>query len=267
MRSRAATIEREEAWATEPGALRRLAPLFLAGGLAGMLAGGVGSRIAMRISALAAPESSQGLLTEAQATIGRITFEGTAFLVLFAGIASALIGTAFYLGVRAWLPARRWPRAVAFGGLELLVFGTAVLDRGNPDFTIVGHPQLNVVVFGALFVLHGVLLVVLQRPARRLVDAVGGGVRWRETLVDITTVGAVALTALGAAGVALRGGAWWDRLWMLSLFVCAAGLAFVDPSHARRITRPALRAVGGVALTAIALSGGVALFDAVTAIV
>jgi hypothetical protein len=266
MRSQTASIEREGAWATEPGALRRLAPLFLAGGLAGMLAGGLGSRVAMRIAALAAPRSAQGLLTEAQATIGQITLGGTMFLVLFAGIASAIVGTAFYLGVRAWLPTRRWHRALAFGGLELAVFGTAVLDQGNPDFTILGQPLLNVTVFGSLFVLHGILLVVLQRPARRLVAAVGGGVGWREALVNVATVGAAALTALGLTAVALQGGGWWNRLWMLTLIVCATGLAFIDPGRARPITRPALRVAGGAALAVIAISGGVALLDTVTTI-
>jgi hypothetical protein len=246
MRSQAAVIEREGAWATEPGALRRLAPLFLAGGLAGVLAGGLGSRIAMRIAALAAPGSVQGLRTEAEATIGRISLDGTLFLVLVAGIASALIGTAFYRGVRAWLPSRRWPRALAFGGLELVVFGTVILDQGNPDFTILGHPMLNVVVFGSLFVLHGVLLVVLQRPARRLVDATGRGIGWREALVNVATVGAAALTALGAVGVALQGGGWWNRLWMLTLFAARPG-SFIAPS--RGDDHPAdLRVVGGVFL-------------------
>ena len=261
-----ASIEREGAWASEPGALRRLAPLFLAGGLAGMLAGGLGSRVAMRIAAMAAPESAQGIQTEAQATIGQITLGGTLFLVVFAGIASAAVGTAFYLGVRAWLPAPRWSRALAFGVLELVVFGTAVLDQGNRDFTILGRPLLNVVVFGSLFVLHGVLLVVLQRPARRLVDSVGGGVRWREALVNVATVAAAALTAFGLTAVVLGGGGWWNRLWMLTLLVCATGLAFIDPDRARPITRPALRIAGGASLAVIALSGGVALLDAVTTI-
>jgi len=267
MSGQAATTEIDGAWATEPGALRRLAPLFVAGGLAGMLAGGAGSRIAMRLSALAAPDSAQGLPTEAGATIGQLTLGGTMFLVLFAGIGSAMVGTAFYLGVRAWLPARRWPRALAFGGLELVVFGTAVLDRGNPDFTIVGHPLLNVVMFGSLFVLHGVLLVILQPPAGRLVDAAGGGIGWREAIVKVATGGAAALTALGLTAVALGGGGWWNRLWMLSLLVCAAGLAFIDPGRARAITRPVLRVIGGVALATIALSGALELFDAVTTIV
>ena len=119
------------------------------------------------------------------------------------------------------------------------MFGTAILDQSNRDFTILGRPLLNVLVFSALFVLHGVLLVVLQRPARHLVDAVGGEVPWREVLVSVATLGAAALTALGVVTIALQGGGWWNRAWMLSLFVCATGLAFIDPGRARRITRPA----------------------------
>jgi len=262
-----ATAEREEAWATEPGALRRLGPLFVAGGLAGMLAGGIGSRVAMRIAALAAPDAVQGLLTEAQATIGRITLGGTLFLVVFAGIGSAIIGTAFYLAVREWLPTRRWKRALAFGLLELLVFGSTTLDPGNRDFTILGRPLLNVAVFASLFVLHGVLLVMLQRPSRRIVEAVGAGVGWREGIVTAATGLAAALTALGVTAAALQSGGSWARLWRLTLIACAAGLAFVRPDPARLRTRRAMRMVGGAALVVIALSGALELFDGVTTIV
>ena len=158
------TLGRSPAWVVQPRALRRFAAVFVAGGLAGMIAGGLGSRVAMRIAALAAPDRVQGFPTEAGATIGEVTLEGTTFLILFAGIGSALIGTAFYLIVRSWLPRRRWLRALAFGGLELVVFGTQVLDAGNADFTILGRPVLNVAVFSSLFVLHGALLVLLVEP-------------------------------------------------------------------------------------------------------
>jgi len=139
----ATTADRTEgatAWAIQPGALRRLAPVFLAGGLAG-IAGGAWVRIVMRLSALAAPETVQGFRTEAGATIGEITFEGTMFLLVFVGIGSAIIGTAFYLAARAWLPTRRPVRAVAFGILELLVFGSLVIDSTNRDFAIVGEAR------------------------------------------------------------------------------------------------------------------------------
>lgn len=265
----ATTVRRAEgatAWITEAGALRRLAPIFLAGALAG-LAGGLGARIAMRLSALAAPAAVQGGPTEAGATIGEITAEGTAFLLLFVGVGSAIVGTAFYLTVRAWLPTRRWPRAAAFGALELAVFGSAVVDAGNPDFAILGHPVLNVAMFAGLFVGHGMLLVLWQRPCRRLVAAIAGGVRWREIVVNVATVLASGLVILALLVPGMRFGDPIPRLVFLVLIGCALGIATIRPDRASPITRPALRVVGGLALGVLALSGVVELSRSVATIV
>jgi hypothetical protein len=109
--STATTLERSPERAAPPSALRGFAAVFVAGGVTGMVVGGLGSRIAMRIAALTARDVAQGLITEAGATIGRITFEGTAFLVVSVGIGTALIGTAFYLATLPWLPRRRTLRA------------------------------------------------------------------------------------------------------------------------------------------------------------
>jgi hypothetical protein len=95
--STTATLDRPPERAAPPSAFRGFAGVFVAGGVAGMVIGGLGSRLAMRIAAMTARDRAQGLITEAGATIGRITFEGTVFLILFAGIGSALVGTAFYL--------------------------------------------------------------------------------------------------------------------------------------------------------------------------
>lgn len=254
------------AWAVEPGALRRVAPIYLAGLFAG-LAGGLGARVVMRLSALAAPAAVHGSQTEAGAPIGEITGGGTMFLLISVGIGSAIVGTAFYLTVRAWLPTRRWPRAVAFGALELAVLGTAVIDAGNPDFTIVEHPVLNVAMFAALFVGHGMLLVLWQRPCRRIVGAVAGRVRWRELLVDVATLGASGLMVLGLLVPGLRSGDPLARIAALVLIASAIGLATIRPEHAPPLARPALHAVGALALGAIAFVGAVELARSVTTIV
>jgi hypothetical protein len=261
-----ARTERAAAWATEPGALRRLAPVFLAGAFAG-LAGGLGARIVMRISAMAAPASVHGSQTEAGATIGEITAEGTLFLLLFVGIGSAIVGTAFYLTVRAWLPTRRGMRAVAFGGLELVVFGAGVVDAGNPDFTIVDHPIPNVVLFCGLFLGHGMLLVLWQRPCRGLVAAVAGGVRWREVLVDVVTVGALGLTLMALLVPGMRSGELLPRIVVAVLVLCAAGLAMIRPERARPLTRPLLKGIGAVALATLALAGTLELLRSLTGII
>jgi len=228
--------------------------------------GGLGSRIAMRIAALTAGDAARGLTTEAGATIGRITLEGTAFLVVAVGIGSALVGTAFYLATLLWLPRRRVVRAPAFGGLELVVFGTVLLDAGNPDFTILRRPLLDVLLLACLFVLHGVALVLLVDPASRVVAAIARGGRWRARLVDAGTFLAMGLTALGALALVARATGWAAPVTIV-LLVCAAGLIVLDPRRTRPITRPALRVVGATALSLLAISGTVALVDAVTTIV
>lgn len=248
-----------------PSALRGFAAVFVAGGVAGILVGGVGSRIAMRIAAVTAPDVAQGLTTEAGATIGRITFEGTAFLVVAVGIASALVGAAFYLATLPWLPRRRGWRATAFGGLELAVFGTVLLDPGNPDFTILGRPLLDVVLLGSLFVLHGAALVMLVEPSGRLVSAIARGGRWRARVVAVGTFLAMVLTALGAAAVVARASGWTAPLALL-LLLCAAGLFVLDARRMRPIVRSALRITGAIALTLLTISGTVGLVDAVTTI-
>lgn len=263
--SSTATLERPRTTAGSPSALRGFAAVFVAGGLAGLLVGGLGSRVAMRIAALTARDVAQGLTTEAGATVGRITLEGTVFLVLFAGVGSALVGTAFYLTMRAWLPRHRWPRALAFGGLELVVFGTILLDPGNPDFTILGRPLLNVPLFGSLFVLHCVVLVMFVEPCERLVSTFASGGRWRARLVDVGTFFAMAVTAFGVVALVARSSG-WATLVMIVLVVCAAGLALIDPRRARPITRPILRVVGATALVVVSVSGTLDLLDAVTTI-
>jgi hypothetical protein len=244
--------------------LRALAAVFLAGGIAGFAVGGVGSRVAMRIAALAADDPAHGRITEAGATVGRITVEGTLFLFLFAGIGATVIGTAFYLLTRAWLPGRRRVRAVAFGVLELVVFGSTLVEASNPDFTILGHQLLNVVLFGSLFVLHGFVLVMLLEPAERFVTRLSRS-RWRARAIDVGAVLALGLVAIGIGAIGSRAGGSYRLAWIV-VTICAMGITLIDPRRARPITIPALRVVGGVTLAIIALSGAWSLLNNATTI-
>ena len=261
-----AVLEHPPGREASASALRRFAAVFVAGGAAGVLVGGIGTRIAMRIAAMTARDGAQGLTTEAGATIGRITFEGTAFLVLAVGIGAALVGTAFYLATLPWLPRRRTLRAIAFGCLELVVFGTVLLDPANPDFTILGRPLVDVFVLGSLVVLHGVVVVMIVKPSGRLVSSVARGDRWRARLVAAGTFLAMALTALGAVALVARATGWAAPVTVL-LVLCAAGLHILDPHRTRPIALPALRVTGAIALGLLTISGTVGLVDAMTTIV
>ena len=245
--------------------LHALAAVSLAGGIAGFAVGGVGSRIAMRVAALAAGDPARGRITEAGATVGRITAEGTLFLFLFAGLGAAVIGTAFYLLTRPWLPRRRRVRAVSFGALELVVFGSTLVDASNPDFTILRHPLLNVVLFGSLFFLHGFALVMLLEPAERFATRLSRA-RWRARAIDVGAVLALGVVAIGIGAIGARAGDSYRIAWIV-VTICAIGITLIDPRRARPITIPALRVVGGITLAVIAMSGAWSLLDNAATIV
>jgi hypothetical protein len=136
--------------------LREASLLVVACGVAGALVGGLGSRFVMRLAALAAPEAS-GLVTDNGNVVGEFTLGGTASLMLFVGVGSAVLGAGAFTILRPWLPHGTIARGVAFGGLLLPLLGTSVLDPANPDFALLGDPFLSVVLFSGLFVAFGLV--------------------------------------------------------------------------------------------------------------
>jgi hypothetical protein len=154
-------------------AVRRIALGVVATGIAGALVGGIGSRVVMRIAAIAAPEA-RGLLTENGNVVGEFTLAGTIGLLIFAGIASAVVGAGAFVVTDPWLPRRTVARGLVLGGILLALFGPAVVDPANADFVLLGDRALNVAMFSALFLVFGLVasggLAALDRripPASR----------------------------------------------------------------------------------------------------
>jgi hypothetical protein len=146
--------------------LRELAIVVVGSGIAGALVGGLGSRLVMRLAALAAPEV-RGALTENGNVVGEITLEGTIALMIVAGLASTVFGAGAFVVLRPWLPRRTMPRGLVFGGLLLALSGATVVDAGNADFAILGDRLLNITMFSGLFVAFGLVasfaFVALER--------------------------------------------------------------------------------------------------------
>ena len=90
--------------------------------------------------------------------MGKITVGGTIGFIVFTGLFFGLGTGALYLLIRRWLPRGRLG-GLAFGGLLLVIAATRIepLRRDNPDFDIVGPGWLNVAVFAALVVAHGIV--------------------------------------------------------------------------------------------------------------
>jgi hypothetical protein len=147
--------------------VRHSAIVGIAGVITGLIIGGGGGRILMRIAAVAAPERVIGATTENGNRIGDITLGGTLGLLVFGGVLLGLLGAIAYLISEPWLTwARRW-RGAVFGGFLLAIGSTAALNSENFDFFIVGNQGLNVGMFVALYLGFGALMVPMTGYSNR----------------------------------------------------------------------------------------------------
>jgi hypothetical protein len=142
------------------GLARNIAISGIAGLFTGILVGGVGGRLFMRLAGAAAPDLAQGRRTEAGFTVGEVTLSGSLELVIFIGLFTGIAGAIIYVAFSPWLSwARRW-RGVLFG-VVLFAIGSATSDIMNPDnfdFFILKNPVLLVIAIFLLFVVFGIVI-------------------------------------------------------------------------------------------------------------
>src|SRR5918996_525421 len=145
------------------GFVRTIGMNTLGGIIAAFLVGGIGSRIAMRISAAATGPVCPTLITENGNRCGEITLAGTISLLLFGTLFFGIPGGLIYAAMRPWLRRLgRW-HGLVFGLLLLIIFGFVIIDGGNKDFRLFAQPLVNVALFAVLFPLFGLLIAPLVR--------------------------------------------------------------------------------------------------------
>ncbi len=130
------------------------------GGLSGLIAGGVGSRVAMRLIALA-DSSADGTFTDSKATVGEFTMGGT-FGLLMLGTVAGVMGGLLYLGLRRWLPVPPAWNGMAFSVFTFVTVGFLLFDSANADFQIFEPVLLVIGLFSMLFFVNGLLLAALM---------------------------------------------------------------------------------------------------------
>ncbi len=145
--------------------IRRTFALGLAGVLAGFVVGGLGGRIAMRISAIAAGDRLQGVTTDAGFRVGEITLGGTIELVVFGGVLSGAAGVIVIGLSREWLP--KVLPGIVTGLFLLAVTGSLIIEADSRDFLILDPALLNIVMFAGLIVLFGTVVVPLSEVIER----------------------------------------------------------------------------------------------------
>jgi hypothetical protein len=178
----------------------------VAGLTAGLLAAGAGGRLVMRLLAHTSPDS-RGFVTEANQVVGHISVDGSLGFLFFSALPIGLVTAAIYLVIRRLLPCGYW-RGLAFGALLLLLVSIRVepLRPDNPDFSILGPGWLAAVAFGALALLHGVLVAAVAGAFSRMLPhprrGLGGAWLWYSPLILLFPL-LPAVLALGLLVVAV----------------------------------------------------------------
>jgi len=140
---------------------KTLATGTLPGLIAGFFAFGLGSRIAMRVMAVTSGPGVQGAKTEAEEIVGKITLDGTMFLILAGTFIGGVAGL-IYIAIKPWLPEQRGLRQLTFSLVMLAIVGRMLVDSDNIDFEILSPAILAVAMFAALPLLYGYLFVSLH---------------------------------------------------------------------------------------------------------
>ena len=220
--------------------LRRAWLAGAAGGVAGLLIGGIGGRLAMFILRLTSDDSVRGIESDDGFTIGRFSFE-TAFLL---AVTTALgsIAALLYISVRPALPAR-WRRAM-WATLSGAIGGAATVQTDGVDFTLLEPTTLAIAMFIAIPAAGGWLMAYF-------ID------RWEPWwIVDrrSTVVASLAAVPLILASVGIVLGA--------VIVACAVVAMLAQVDHLRTITKHVvLRATVSLGLAALTVMGLVDLTD------
>ncbi len=173
--------------------LRPLGGCLAAGLLVGIVVAGLGSRIVMRVLAIADPDAD-GSFTENGNQVGEITLGGTMGLVVFVGIPSGVLAGLIVFVVRRWLPAGRPWRGLALSVVLLALLGGTVIDPDNFDFRFLDPTGLAIALFGVLFLVAGLVLAPLA-------DRWGSGIPSVLYRQDVTIAGAVVIVVVVALGL------------------------------------------------------------------
>jgi hypothetical protein len=239
----------------------------LAGLIVGVLVGGVGGRLIMRLAALLVP-SANGALTENGNRIGEITIAGSMALIVFVGLFAGLALAILWVVIRPWLPGTALVRGVSAIPIVVAFGAMGLIDRTNPDFVVLEHDPIVVASL--------VALVALTAPAMVLADG------WLDRRLPRATTGEspattayLVLTIIGVGlglplTVQLATTSRTQPLGVMLILVGFATLAWwaqrlrgrTEPSQALRLAARALLVVGtalGFAVLAPEVAGALDL--------
>ncbi|MFF5225375.1 hypothetical protein [Dactylosporangium sp. NPDC000521] len=131
------TLSRGVEWA------RRLGVAALAGGIAGLVAGGIGGRLFMLALARMNRPRATGVLSDDGFVIGQFTLAGTINLLLATTVLGA-IGGLVWVAIRGLRFGPLWWRRVSVPLGATLVIGSMMVHSDGVDFTLLDPPLVAV---------------------------------------------------------------------------------------------------------------------------
>lgn len=137
--------------------VRSLSAAVSLGAILGLVIGGIGGRLAMRLLFLTSPDSVKGLESDDGFVIGKFGLVDTLNLLAF-GVLVGVFGALVYLLIRRWLPKERRFRSFTSGGLAAATVGAAIVHPDGVDFTLLEPLWLAVALFLVIPGLFGVLI-------------------------------------------------------------------------------------------------------------
>lgn len=180
------------------GVLAQAGPLGLGGGVAGLLALGIGARVAMRLLALSSGTMGTGIRPESGAVPGEFTADGTLFLLLAGTVIGSVIAVIIGVGLGRWLPREGPRRNAAVCALGSLVPALALIDPNNRDFALFGPTWFALVLFATCALGYGALLTIVVGRASKRADG-----RARMVWIGLG-VPSLSLTLLASAGLGTK---------------------------------------------------------------
>ena len=181
--------------------VRRFAAATAAGAIAGFVAGGIGSRLAMMVIA-ALNRDMTGRLTDDGAIMGRFDLGETAGLVLFT-TALGVLGGLVYLAVRDLRIGPPWFQRASIIAGPAVVVGAMLVHRDGIDFTLLEPAALSIALFVAVPALFSALVSPLADRWLAPGAWLGRAPTWAVLLVVLPVavlwpLGVVAVAAWGA---------------------------------------------------------------------
>ncbi len=130
-------------------ALGRLREIVTVGLIAGLLVGGMGSRLAMLLLRLTSPDSVVGLQSDDDFRIGQVTLAGT-YSLLVVGVAFGILGAAVYRLLAPWLIGPSWFRSLTTALGCGAVVGSMLVHTDGIDFRLLEPTWLAIALFVAI---------------------------------------------------------------------------------------------------------------------